>query len=68
MSDWLDFNGDGKVDAGEDFIGYQIYKDVTGPSPTFGSGRSRGKLDGCTVFLIVVIAYAILNTVCDWFY
>ena len=65
----FDVNGDGKVDAGEEFINYQIYKDVTGPSPTFGGGGSRrGKLDGCTILLIVIIAYAVLSTACDWLY
>jgi hypothetical protein len=80
----FDFNEDGKTDIGEQFIGYQIYKDVTGddassdgedggtdgdasggngsfkiPAPRVG-GK---KLDGFTIFLIVLFGYAILSAI-----
>lgn len=62
----FDFNGDGHMDSGEQFVGYQIFKDVTSGS---SSGRSRhGKLDGWSIFLIVIIGYAVLNTICGWLY
>ena len=41
MSNWLDFNGDGKVDAGEQYVGYRIFEDVNSDSGLF-SGRSAG--------------------------
>ena len=62
----FDFNGDGHTDNGKQFIGYQIYKDTTSGSLPSGSGRI--KLDGWTIFLIVIIGYAILNTICGWLY
>ena len=62
----FDFNGDGHTDSGEHFIGYQIFKDVTSGSSS--GGYSHGKIDGWTIFLIVIIGYAVLNTICDWLY
>ena len=68
MSNWLDFNGDGKVDAGEGYMGYQVYKDVTDFKPSSSGTRRSGRLDGFDIFLIIVFAYWILNTVCGWLY
>ena len=65
MNGMFDFNDDGKTDAGEEFIGYQIFKDVTNSS---SGGGYRGKLDGFTVIMIVLIGYAVLNTICGWLY
>ncbi len=62
----FDFNGDGHTDNGEQFIGCQVFKDVS--SGSSGGGCRRGRLDGWTIFLIVIIAYAVLNTVCDLLY
>ena len=56
MSDWLDFNGDGKVDIGEEFVGYQIYKDMNSDSGVFSGGRAGDNLtDGVVNFLVYVI-------------
>lgn len=66
MSSMFDFNDDGHVDAGEQYIGYQIFKDVTDSS---SDGKcSRGRLDGFTIFMIILIGYAVLNTICGWLY
>lgn len=65
MNDWLDLNGDGHLDTGEQFVGYQVYKDVTSGS---SFGPQHGRIDGWTIFLIVVIGYAVLNTICSWLY
>ena len=63
--DMFDFNGDGHLDTGEQFVGYQVYKDVTSGS---SFGPQHGRIDGWTIFLIVVIGYAVLNTICSWLY
>ena len=62
----FDFDGSGSTDTGEQFIGHQIYKDVTGGAA--GGGGENGdngsfkipaprvggkKLDGFTIFLMV---------------
>ena len=57
MSNWLDFNGDGKVDAGEQYIGYQIYKDMNSDSGVFSGGRAGGNLSDSVVSFL---AYAIV--------
>lgn len=60
----LDFNGDEKVDTGEQFVGYQIFQDVT---KEYRSPVHR-KLDGFEIFLIILFAYWILNTIAGWLY
>ena len=62
----FDFNGDGHTDCSEQYTGYQIYKDTTSGSSPGGFGHI--KLDGWSIFLIIIIGYAILNTICDWLY
>ena len=60
----FDFNGDGHTDSGEHYIGYKIFEDVTsGSGSAPGTGR-RSKLSGWDIFLIVLIVYSILNTLC----
>jgi len=61
----FDFNGDGHTDSGEQFTGYQIYKDVTGSNDS-DSFRPRGgkKIDGFTIFLIVLFGWQILTFLC----
>ena len=67
----FDFDGNGHMDSGEHFIGYQIFKDVTG-SGSSGSGSSggsrRGGLDGFTVFIIVLFVFWLLNQICSLLY
>ena len=60
----LDFNGDGKVDTGEQFIGYQIFQDVTKEH----KAPTHRKLDGFEIFLLILFAYWILNTIAGWLY
>ena len=55
----FDFDGNGHTDSGEQFIGYQIFKDVTS-----SRGRHR-KTDGWTIFIIILIVYGVLSAVCD---
>ena len=62
----FDFNGDGHTDSSEQFTGCQIFKDVTSGSSS--GGCRHGKIGGWTIFLIVIIGYAVLNTICDWLY
>ena len=59
----FDFNGDGHTDSGEQYVGYKIFEDVT-KSDSAPAGGHRGKLSGFDIFLIVLIAYAILNSLC----
>jgi len=61
----LDFNGDGKVDTGEQFIGYQIFQDVTGQNHNTPTHR---KLDGFEIFLLILFVYWILNTIAGLLY
>lgn len=61
----FDFNGDGHTDSGEQFTGYQVFKDVTGSSSgKSGNSFSRGRLDGYDIFIIAIVVYAILNALC----
>ena len=63
----FDFDGNGHTDSGEHFIGYQIFKDVTGSGSSGGSNR-QGGLDGFTVFIIVLFAFWLLNQICSLLY
>ena len=66
----FDFDGNGHTDSGEQFIGYQIFKDVTGSDSGSGSsgGSRRGGLDGFTVFIIVLFALWLLNQISSLLY
>ena len=64
----FDFNGDGHTDSGEQYVGYKIFEDVTG-SGSSGNSAPRGKrVDGFTIFIIIIVAYWLLNTICDCLY
>ena len=67
----FDFDGNGHTDSGEHFIGYQIFKDVSG-SGSSGSGSSGGSrlggLDGFTLFVIVLFVFWLLNQICSLLY
>ena len=63
----FDFDGNGHTDSGEHFIGYQIFKDVTG-SGSSGGGSRRGGLDGFTVVIIVLFVFWLLNQICSLLY
>ena len=60
----FDYNGDGKTDTGEQFIGHEIFKDVTGGF----TPRTANKLDGFTIFSIVIVAWQILNLIANAMY
>lgn len=70
MDGMFDFNGDGHTDAGEEFMAYKIYEDCTKDSePAMYQFTPRAKkMDGFDIFMILLIAYAVLNTICDWIY
>ena len=57
----FDFNGDGRTDIGELFIGYHIFKDTTGGSQTKSEQAHGSRIDGWTVFVIVLFVWQILN-------
>ena len=68
MNGMFDFNSDGKTDLGEEFIAYNIYKDVTKSSSSHGSYPSkpaktwRTRLEPWEIFLIIFfIIYELLN-------
>lgn len=59
----FDFNGDGHTDGGEQFTGYQIFKDTT---EGFGNRpkASGGKLGLFDVVMIGLFVLEILNILC----
>jgi len=59
----FDFNGDGKTDTGEHFIGHEIYKNVTNGTP-----RPAHKIDGFMIFIIALFVWQILNLIADAMY
>ena len=63
----FDFNEDGKTDTGEQFIGYEIYKDVTS-NFNIGTSRPVRKLDGITIFIIVILLWQVLTWIADLLY
>ena len=67
MSSMFDFNNDGHTDFGEQYVGYKIFEDCTKKDGgTFGPKRSG--LSGFDIFILCLIGYAILNTICGWLY
>ena len=74
MGSMFDFNGDGKTDSGEQFIGYEIYRDITGSKglsgkqPSARRTQANTKIDGFTVFIIILIAWQVLNLIADMMY
>lgn len=66
----FDFNGDGKVDVGEEYTAYKIFEDVNSDSGLF-SGRSRGgdlseKLAHFLAYMIVLAPVFIVLFVFKW--
>ena len=66
----FDFNGDGKTDIGEHFIGHEIYKDVTSG---FGKGSPRRsqhttRIDGITILIIGLFIWQLLTLIADLMY
>lgn len=53
-----DWNGNGHHDSGDDFIGFNIYKDVTGDGKNSGSGSGNG---GCAKWVIIAIVLIFLS-------
>ena len=72
MSSWLDFNGDGKVDMGEQYIGYQIFKDVTSDGPFAGGGVQISRSDmvdflcSALVLIIVLVPFCVVIAFLMW--
>ena len=65
MNGMFDFNGNGSTDLGEQFIAYNIYKDVTKSSSAHGSYPAktwRTGLEPWEIFMIIfIIIYELLN-------
>lgn len=58
----FDFNGDGRTDSGEQYTGYQIFKDTTGG---FGNRpKTGGKLGLFDIIMIGLFVLEILNILC----
>ena len=69
MSSFMDFNEDGKVDSGEEFIGYQIYKDMTKEGgEQHHKVKYNGHLGWYEIFMIVLFAYVLLSGIADIIY
>lgn len=58
--DLFDFNGDGKVDLGEEFMVYQIYQDVTGSGSSGGGYLQGSSNDRITNAIVMVLLIAIV--------
>ena len=59
----FDFNGDGHTDSGEQFIGYQIFKDTTN-SMNSNSRQSKPtgrKLEGWEKLCIALVIWQIIS-------
>lgn len=57
----FDFNKDGRTDSGEQFIGYQIFKDTT-KGMSNGAKHSR-RLDGWEKLIIALFVWQVLNLI-----
>ena len=65
----FDSDGNDHTSFEEHFIGYQIFRDVTGSGSSSSSGGShRGRLDGFTVFIIVLFAFWLLKQISSLLY
>ena len=72
MNLFFDFDRNGKVDPGEQYVAYRIFeystKDSGGtfsnPSPV---ARGR-KLSGLDIFIIVLLCYEVLKLICSLLY
>ena len=72
MNDFFDFDQNGKVDPGEQYVAYKIFEDSTKDSGgTFSNPlpvvRGR-KLSGFDIFLIVLLVYEVLKLICSLLY
>ncbi len=70
MGGMFDFNRDGHTDAGEEFMAYKIFEDMTEKetsTPLKIPPRAR-KLDGFDIFIIILFAYQILSWIADAIY
>ncbi len=67
---FLDFNGDNRIDTGEQFVGYHLFKDMTDEgqgNQHFHASPSR-KLDGFEIFILILLAYQVLSFIADLIY
>ena len=65
----FDFNGDGHTDAGEQWTGYQIYKDCTGQSSGNSAPSGRGRrLNVFEIVIIVLFVWQALTWICGALY
>ena len=65
----FDFNGDGHTDAGEQWTGYQIYKDCTDQSSANSAPGGRGRrLEGFEIVIIVLFVWQVLTWICGALY
>lgn len=56
----FDFNGDGHTDSGEQFTGYQIFKDTTNSNGAHGR-PTGGRLDGYDKVIIALVIWEIID-------
>ena len=66
---FMDLNGDGRMDLGEQFIGYRVFQETTcnkGNPPAHVS-RIR-KPDGFELFILILLAYEIFHFIAGLIY
>jgi len=72
MDDFFDFDQNGKVDPGEQYVAYKIFEDSTKDSDGTFSNPSpvvRGrKLSGFDIFIIILLGYEVLKLICSLLY
>lgn len=72
MNDFFDFDQNGKVDPGEQYVAYRIFEDCTkdsGGTFSYPSPVVRGrKLSGFDIFIIILLGYEVLKLICSLLY
>ena len=72
MDDFFDFNNDGHMDLGEQYVGYKILEDCTKESGgTFGNPppvTRQGRLSGFELIMLALLAFEVLKLICSLLY
>ena len=71
MGGMFDSNGDGRTDTGEEYTAYRIHEDMAGnktDSLPRKNTRRSGKLDGFSIFIILLFVYQVFHWIADAIY
>ena len=71
MGGMFDSNGNGRTDIGEEYTAFRIHEDMAGnktDSLPRKNTRRSGKLDGFSIFIILLLAYQIFCWIADAIY